>query len=55
MTIWQMKIKDGEWTYMRGSHERHCFITEPQYDLESKLGLFMKLEIASLLKSVLHG
>ena len=29
---------------MRGCHERHCFLTEAQYDLESKLELFMQLE-----------
>jgi hypothetical protein len=29
---------------MRGSHERHCFLTEAQYDLETKLELFMQLE-----------
>jgi hypothetical protein len=29
---------------MRGCRERHCFLTEVQYDLESKLELFMQLE-----------
>jgi hypothetical protein len=29
---------------MRGCHARHCFLTEAQYDLESKLELFMQLE-----------
>jgi hypothetical protein len=29
---------------MRGCHERHCFLTDAQYDPESKLELFMQLE-----------